>query len=320
MNTKGKSLRLFLVDGTPQGLLTAEIMNWTGHILMAPRAKLDDLIKRPEMSKTGIYFLTGPDPEGTGTTFVYIGESDNVGKRLVQHNKDESKEFWERSCIITSKDQNLTKAHGRYLESRLISIVQKAAQVKLLNGTSPVYDVLPEADIADMEYFISQIALVLPVLGLDFLRESPQLPSGAEEKGSKKIPRLTGYDLIDDYQPFEIQSRKYQLKAEAREFEGEFIVLKGSETQPRWVGTEDHNYRKLFESLFKEEKITLDPSGQKGIFREDIRFKSPSAAAAVIFGRASNGRKEWKHMLSSKTYEDWQNEKLAALKIEEEAA
>lgn len=36
----GRSIRLFLVDGTPNGLLTAEIMNWTGHVLTSPCSKL----------------------------------------------------------------------------------------------------------------------------------------------------------------------------------------------------------------------------------------------------------------------------------------
>ncbi|BCR22562.1 hypothetical protein KAM429_33480 [Aquipseudomonas alcaligenes] len=38
--SQGRSLRLFLVDGTPNGLLTAEIMNWTGLVLTGLRSKL----------------------------------------------------------------------------------------------------------------------------------------------------------------------------------------------------------------------------------------------------------------------------------------
>jgi len=62
---QGRSIRLFLVDGSPNGLLTAEIMNWTGHALTGPRTKLTELVQRPECSRTGIYFLVGPDPENT---------------------------------------------------------------------------------------------------------------------------------------------------------------------------------------------------------------------------------------------------------------
>ncbi|MFC2991299.1 hypothetical protein [Halomonas tibetensis] len=76
--TQGRSIRLFLVDGTPNGLLTAEIMNWTGHVLTGPRSKLSELVQRPECGRTGIYFLVGPDPENSLRPLVYIGESDDT--------------------------------------------------------------------------------------------------------------------------------------------------------------------------------------------------------------------------------------------------
>lgn len=88
----GRSIRLFLVDGTPNGLLTAEIMNWTGHALTGPRSRLAELIKRPECSRTGVYFLVGPDPDNAARSLVYIGESDDVASRLKQHNRPENEE------------------------------------------------------------------------------------------------------------------------------------------------------------------------------------------------------------------------------------
>lgn len=81
---QGRSVRLFLVDGSPQGLITAEIMNWTGHVLTGPRTKLAELVQRPESSRTGVYFLMGSDPDGGALPLVYIGESDDVATRLKQ--------------------------------------------------------------------------------------------------------------------------------------------------------------------------------------------------------------------------------------------
>ena len=74
----GKSIRLYLADGTPGGLLTAEIMNWTGHVVAAPRSDLAALLKRQETSRTGIYILLGDDPESLGGSLAYIGEGDDV--------------------------------------------------------------------------------------------------------------------------------------------------------------------------------------------------------------------------------------------------
>ena len=172
---QGRSIRLFLVDGTSNGLLTAEIINWTGHVITGPRSKLSALVQRPDVGRTGIYFLIGPDPENSLRPLVYIGESDDVGKRLKQHNKPESqggKDFWERVCLVTSKDQNITKAHAKHLESLLIARATQLARCKLVNGTSHDYSHLPEADIADMAFFAEQIRTVLPVLGYDFLRDA----------------------------------------------------------------------------------------------------------------------------------------------------
>jgi hypothetical protein len=91
--SQGRSIRLFLVDGSPNGLLTAEIMSWTGHALTGPRTKLTELVQHPECGRTGIYFLIGPDPENTPRPLVYISESDDVAKRLKQHNRPESNQI-----------------------------------------------------------------------------------------------------------------------------------------------------------------------------------------------------------------------------------
>lgn len=303
----GKSIKLYLVDGTPQGILTAEIMNWTGHVLSGPRTKLPELLKRQEMNRTGIYFLTGPDPDTAGKQVVYIGESDNVGKRLIQHNKDENKDFWEKACIITSKDQNLTKAHARYLESRLIAISQNMARARVHNNTAPPGDAfLPEADQADMEYFISQIRLILPVLGLEFLREKPRVTPVSE------AAQETTNQSRDDSSPvFVARSKKYDITAEAQEIEGDFVVFKGSEAVAEWISTTGYtSYRPLFESLLEDGKLLLNEQKTKAVFQEDVSFKSPSAASAIVFGRPSNGRIEWKVKGTNQTYADWQDEQI----------
>src|ERR1700744_2102267 len=107
----GRSIRLYLADGTPGGLLTAEIMNWTGHVVAAPRSDLARLRKRDEASRTGVYVLLGDDPDALGSAMAYIGEGDDVGERLAQHAKPGElggKDFWDRVIVLTSKDANRT--------------------------------------------------------------------------------------------------------------------------------------------------------------------------------------------------------------------
>lgn len=59
MATRGQSLQLFFIDGTPDGMLTAEVFNWTGHVLMTPRTRLAEALKRKEAKYTGVYILIG---------------------------------------------------------------------------------------------------------------------------------------------------------------------------------------------------------------------------------------------------------------------
>src|SRR5699024_9005200 len=110
----------------------------------------------------------GDDEAGVGDIRCYIGEADVVAERLRYHQRE--KEFWDRVVVITSKDGNITKAHGRYLESRLVSLAVEAARTTLENRDHPPVPALPEADASDMDYFITQLQIVLPVLGVNAIR------------------------------------------------------------------------------------------------------------------------------------------------------
>lgn len=299
----GKSVRLFLADGTPGGLLTAEIMNWTGHVVAAPRSDLAALLKRPETNRTGIYILIGDDPESVGGQKVYVGEGDDVSKRLYLHARPEDqggKDFWDRAIVITSKDTNLTKAHARYLESRFISFGLQANRAKLTNSTTPEPIVLPEADVSDMEYFIEQARIVLPVLGVNIFR-SPiaPLPQPAESVAA---------DASVASPVFELRLKKQGILATAQEIDGEFTVLADSTARLRWTGAGGHNYRGLREKLERDGTLVPSLEGAAMRFSRNQVFASPSAAAAVVTGRSANGRNEWVAYEGSLTYGDWQRQ------------
>jgi len=301
---QGRSLRLFLVDGTPNGLLTAEIMNWTGHVLTGPRSKLAELVQRPECGRTGIYFLVGPDPADSMRTRVYIGESDDVAQRLKQHNRPEEqggKDFWERVCLVTSKDQNLTKAHVKYLESKLIGVAGGLGRCVMGNATAHDYVGLPESDRADMAYFLEQIRTVLPVLGFDFLRElpKPSAPAAAGGVAAKAAPQFT------------LDVPKHGVTARAQEIDGEFFVLKGSAARGKWVGV-DGGYQALYQQLVAD-GVLVASDGEHLVFSDDVAFRSPSAAASVVSGRSTNGRRYWLVEGGGQNYAAWQDQQLSTL-------
>lgn len=307
--SKGRTLKIFLVDGTPNGLLTAEVMNWTGHVITGPRTRLPDLLQRPEINRTAVYFLVGPE-SGTGLgTQVYIGETDDAKARLAMHNRPEDKggkDFWERVCVVTSKDANLTKGHIKYLESRLITRAKQAGRCELTNGTDPGYDGLPEADRSDMEFFLEQIQTLLPVLGFDFLRVTPLRPEPTQ-------PAAPG-EVLPVSPVFRADVARFGISARGQERDGEFVVLKGSLARRQWEGGPT-GYDKLFNDLVARGVLVPTSDGQHNEFTQDYAFSSVSAAAAVVSGRTSNGRTHWVIEGTEKSYGQWSAEQVATAQL-----
>jgi hypothetical protein len=296
--TTGRSIRLFLVNGTPTGLITSEIINWTGHALSGPYSRLQDILRRPETSRSGIYFLIGDDAEDPTRLRLYIGESENTRDRLYQHERSDTKDFAERVCIVTSKDANLTKGHIRYLESRLIEMAERAGRIILDNGTRPPRPMLPESDVADMEFFLSQIAVVLPILGFDFLRPTRPVVG---PPGTSAVD--TGLRL------FLKPERSASPLAAAIYKDTDFIVLKDSRTRPD--APESVNpYRRHRQALIDSSRLQPAPDGQGYIFVSDTPFSSPSAAAAVVLDRNANGRLEWRIEGTGQKLKDYQDSML----------
>jgi Domain of unknown function (DUF4357) len=302
---KGRTVRLYLVDGIPSGVLTAEIMNWTGRVTVAPRTQLADLASRDEVKRTGIYILAGDNPDNPTQELIYIGESDNVWKRLIQHSRDVDKDFWTRTVIITSKDENLTKSHVRYLESRLIQTSVQAQRAKLANGTNPDTTSLPEPDVADMEYFLDQIQMLLPVLGLSFAVPLPVLPPPVE------LPIEKSQDAKETY----IESPTFQMSyagvnAYAQEINGEFVVYKSSTARKINTQSLANSFVQMRTQLYRDGKLADTGDNDYWVFTQNVPFSSPSTAANIVGGAQLNGRTTWKVKDSDKTYAEWQESQI----------
>ena len=265
------TIKLFLVHGEPKRLRTAELSNWTGKAVAGPRSELESVLAREESQKSGIYFLTGNDPE-TGKGAVYIGEAECVRDRLKSHL---DKDFWNHIVFFTSKDENLTKAHIRYLEGRLIEQAKHAARAVVQNGQSSGAR-LPESDREDMEIFLEKVHQLLPVLGVEVL-VPVTVPAAATSERALLSCEIKG------------------LKATGHLTPSGFVVLAGSQA----VLTERPSSQKypwpvnMRQKLKEEGVLTAKPDHL--VFSQDAEFSSPSAAAAVIHGGHANGLIAWKN-------------------------
>jgi len=81
------TIRLFLPRGDAKSLRTAEISNWTGKAIAAPRTELDELLQREELEKAGIYILSGVDPL-SGSPRAYFSAWRSRRRAAQQHSAD----------------------------------------------------------------------------------------------------------------------------------------------------------------------------------------------------------------------------------------
>lgn len=265
------TISLFLVEGDPSGIICAYLSNWTGQCIKIPRNLLDKAKNREEINSMGIYFLFGYSEENPDDRIVYIGEADNVYRRLVQHAKDEEKLFWTEAIAFTSKDDFLTKGHIKYLEHELISISKVSSNFTVYNKNNATKSNLPEMAVADMQTYLDNVKIILPALGYDLLSEIT----------SKKKENKYTYHL-----------EQSGLKAKGVYTNTGFTVLEGSEAalsvrESLTIGCKNRRNTLMEKGILKEEDGKL-------LFTRNYEFTSPSTAAAIIVGYAINGRQSWK--------------------------
>ncbi len=294
---KGRSLELFFIDGKPDGMLTAEVFNWTGHVLKIPRTRIKEALGRGEAGYTGVYILLGQvDDE----PLAYIGEAEDLGKRLRDHVK--AKDWWDTAILVTSTANNLHKAHVKYLESRLVEIALAAKHVPLENGNQPPRSSLSESGTANMEEFLDTLMMVLPAIQVNmFVNKAIETQS------------VSRSDVSTDGVLFQIISKKLKIDATAKLLNGEMVVLQGSIIRDEWVGKGnwDSASQKIRKTLLETGGIVKNGSETK--FTIDYSFSSPSSAACVVTGRPSNGRVEWKLKGTNTTYAEWEADQLKQL-------
>jgi predicted GIY-YIG superfamily endonuclease len=273
----GKKLTIFLVDGTEVGPRTIEIGNWSGKALYSPRSSLVKILDRSEFDRPGVYLLKSTPNNSNYNERIYIGEAEKLRKRLKQHLADSDKDFTEVVTFI-SKDEMLTKSHIKYLESRMIALAKEAKTAEIDNINQPELTLLPEADISDMEYFLEQIKLILPVVNFMSLVPSTVTPQTKEK-----------FVQFNESRVYQIKTKK--LNAKLIETDKGYVVLSGSECSKQTSSSISDGWVKLRSKLI-ETGVLVD-NGDCYIFTEDAIFSSISAAAAIVLGRQAAGPVEW---------------------------
>ena len=266
-----QTIQIFLPAGDPRGMRVAEITTRIVRVIEVPRSQLADFLKLPEAQQVGVYFLIGELSEA-GLPRVYIGQSGNVGTRLVQHNQ--GKDFWNRAMVVTSLTNSMTQTHALFLEWFAIQQAAQAARYSLENGNTGARPHTPAPLEADCHEIFETAATLVATLGQPIFEPLTIAPTAM---GQKELfyCKGSGADGVGEYTT-----------------EG-FVVHKGSKGRPEIVASIQGTSNERFRSQLVLEGIMAAQNGML-VFTRDYLFSSPSMAAMAVMGRSANGWIEWK--------------------------
>lgn len=267
----GKSIELFLVNGTADSLITAELSNWNGKALKIPRIEVASC-SRDDITQAGVYFLFCKEDDGRDS--VYIGEAENVKERLVQHLRDyqseKEKYYWNTAVIFIGRDLN--KALIRYLENRFVEIARSCKRYTVLTKNTYRNTVMKESQIAVMEEFVDNVKTLINALGYKVLEPVRQVDSDAATADDELLYIATGGATATG-----------SVTSEG------FVVLKGATVNEKVsVKSLSAGMVKMREKYLKEGKV------ENLVTTEDLLFSSSSAAADFVLGYSVSGPRTWK--------------------------
>lgn len=263
----GKSIKIFLPDGNPSSIRTAEVLESTINAFSIPRSEIKSLSARQELNNVGLYFLFGETDEA-GKHLVYIGESEDIASRIRNHHKDKNKDWWNTAILFYSSKTHVNKAIAKYLENFAYTEALRLKQSVLKNNSTPQPVALSDADISLARHFFEDIKLLLTTLGYPIYREVTKQQKILYYFSTKQA------DAKGVYSP-----------------EG-FTVLEQSKANIEETASFNESSKRLRKELL--EAGVLRREGDVFVFTQDYTFKTPSAAADTVAARSANGWTAWK--------------------------
>ena len=267
----GKSIELFLVNGTADSLIIAELSNWNGKAIKIPRIEVSSC-NRDNITQAGVYFLFCKEDDGSDS--VYIGEAENVKDRLVQHLRDyqseKEKYYWSTAVVFIGRDLN--KALIRYLENRFVEIARASKRYLVLTKNTYRNTVMKESQIAVMEEFVDNVKILINALGYKVLEPFAQVDPSNDTVDDKLLYITSG-----------------SVNATGKVTAEGFVVFAGATLN------EKMSVRSLSAGMQKQRQKLFDSSKVNNLVTtEDILFSSSSAAADFILGYSVSGPRTWK--------------------------
>lgn len=293
MATRGKSINLFLMDGTATGRVKCTLANWTGVAYKTPRTDLDKCREREDLSQSGVYFLFGTS-EQTGEPVVYVGQAgarkngEGILYRLQEHKRNQDKDYWTEAVVFTTSNNSFGPTEISYLENRFCAMATASQRYIVKNGNEPTIGNVTEEKESELEEFIDYAKIVMGTLGHKVFE-----PLVQEQTPSPKTETMEPKKEQDFY------IKRSSASAHARLTNEGMVVLAGSVIRADMVPS-CPDYVKKARAL---NRVDIDESNT---LLKDMLFKTPSGASSFVLGAPSNGNIEWRTE-DGKVFKDAEN-------------
>ena len=284
MAVRGKSINLFLMDGTAVGRIKCTLANWTGVAYKIPRTELDKCKEREDLKQSGVYFLFGTSDQ-TGENVVYIGQAgirkngEGILYRLIEHKRNPDKDYWTEAIVFTTSNNSFGPTEISYLENRFVGMATEAGRYLVKNSNDPTMGNITEEKESELEEFIDYAKIVMGTLGHKLFEAL------AENSSTPKVREIIDDDELILFMKRNSRKSGKLIEASCKQTREGFVILKGS-----LIETIDS------ESIppgIKERRLKAKID-EHGILQENVLVNSPSYAAAFVIGGHANGLVEWK--------------------------
>lgn len=288
----GKSITVYLMDGDGSQRYQVTLDNWNIKAYKIPVGLVAASNRLDSIHTAGVYFLFG---YVEGQKSVYVGEAEDVYRRLTQHIPEKDGYIWDNVVVfIASEIGVLDKARVKYLENRFYNIIKDASSYRLLNRNEPTKSTITKYSEDAMEVVIDNIKLIIPVLG--YTPFENRIFEGEFSSENEEIFYIKNTELYAECR-FNPEKYLFNLANPQSKFMP-FTLLKGSRISNKINSS-------LTKKLKQQRQECTDSNVIKdGILQKDLDFKSASYVAGFVLGRSANGKIELKTN-DGQTFKDW---------------
>lgn len=284
----GKSIQVYLPQGEIDGIKVASIANRDLEGIFIPRSKINLF----EENKVAIYLLVGID-EKTEQETIYVGETEEVAKRITQH--DKGKTFWDYAIVFISKTGDLNKADIKFLEYNIYEQIKGAARYKLENSSVPKESHVVNTRKAELFDYLETIKFILGAAYRIYPFKSIYKQEDIQYK-KQYIELLKNEIDEEEKEIFYINKKEIQAKGYLLGEEKKFVVLAGSTGRIKLSATNldlKSARCRLYDQLLAQGVI--EEQENNIIFTTEYIFNSPSQASDLLTLTSTNGWKTWKN-------------------------